>query len=253
MLSPAEQLLQDLGVTEPKEIDLEAIAFHVNARIRYRPLDGCEACIVGAATKAIITVNDASSHRRKRFSIAHELGHWHHHRGKRLACRVEEAIRPPGGASPEQIANGYAADLLMPSYLFRPLARSLGAPTLKVVDALAETFKTSRSATAIRLVESDQAPALLICHSRFGKKWFVRSKSVPSKWWPRDDLDPESFAFGVQFGDYPEGSTPRKIGADAWFERRDAERYEVYEQTMRASGGDTLTLLTIRDPKMLDE
>lgn len=48
MLSPAEQLLQDLGVTEPKEIDLEAIAFHVNARIRYRPLDGCEACIVGA-------------------------------------------------------------------------------------------------------------------------------------------------------------------------------------------------------------
>lgn len=253
MLSPAEQLLQDLGVTEPKEIDLEAIAFHMNARIRYRPLNGCEACIVGAATKAIITVNDASSPRRKRFSIAHELGHWHHHRGKRLVCRVEEAIRPPGGASPEQVANSYAAELLMPGYLFRPLARSLGAPTLKVVDALAETFKTSRSATAIRLVESDQAPALLICHSRFGKKWFVRSKSVPSKWWPRDDLDPESFAFGVQFGNNPEGSTPRKIGADAWFERRDAERYEVYEQTMRASGGDTLTLLTIRDPKMLDE
>jgi hypothetical protein len=253
MLSPAERLLQDLGVTEPREIDLEAIAYHVNARIRYRPLDGCEACIVGGAANAIISVNNASSARRKRFSIAHELGHWHHHRGRRLACRVDDAIRPPGGASPEQIANGYAADLLMPYYLFRPLARSLGAPTLKAVDTLAEIFKTSRSATAIRLVESDQAPALLICHSKVGKKWFVRSKSVPSKWWPREDLDQESFAFGVQFGDYPEGSAPRKIGADAWFDRRDAERYEVYEQTMRTSGGDTLTLVTVRDPKMLDD
>jgi len=252
MLSAAEKLLQELGVTDPKEIDLEAIAFYVNARIRYRPLEGCEACIVGAATSAIITVNEHSAPRRKRFSIAHELGHWHHHRGKRLACRAEEEVRPQGGTSPERTANGYAADLLMPNYLFRPMAKSLGQPTLKVVEVLAEAFKTSRPATAIRLVESDQAPALLICHGQFGRKWFVRSKSVPTKWFPREDLDQESFAFGVQFGSHPEGSTPRKVGADAWFDRREAEQFEIHEQTMR-SGGDTLTLVTIRDPRMLED
>ena len=43
------------------------------------------------------------------------------------------------------------------------------------------------------------------------------------------------------------------IGADAWFERREAERFEVYEQTMRTGGGDTLTLVTIRDTRMLDD
>lgn len=84
-LSPAERLLQQLGVTEPDEIDLEAIAYYVNARVRYRPLDGCEARIIGKGDQAIITVNTNSGYRRKRFSIAHELGHWHHHRGKSLS------------------------------------------------------------------------------------------------------------------------------------------------------------------------
>ena len=50
-LTQAERLLQELGVTEPGEIDLEAIAYHVNARVRYRPLDGCEARIVVLVTR----------------------------------------------------------------------------------------------------------------------------------------------------------------------------------------------------------
>ena len=80
-MSAAEELLQDLGVTEPDEIDLEAIAFYAGARVRYRALDGCEARIVGTNDQAIISVGLHSPRRRQRFSIAHELGHWHHHRG----------------------------------------------------------------------------------------------------------------------------------------------------------------------------
>ena len=59
-LTAAERLLQDLGVSEPGEIDLEAIAYHLNARVQYKPLDGCEARIVGAGDRAIITVNNRS-------------------------------------------------------------------------------------------------------------------------------------------------------------------------------------------------
>ena len=40
--------------------------------------------------RAIITVNARSPYRRNRFSIAHELGHWCHHRGACLVCRAEE-------------------------------------------------------------------------------------------------------------------------------------------------------------------
>jgi hypothetical protein len=250
-LSSAERLLQELGITEPDEIDLEAIAFHVNADVRYRRLDGCEARIIGTDNKAIITVNANSSPRRKRFSIAHELGHWHHHRGKCLACKVEE-YRPRDALSPERLADGYAADLLMPYYLFRPLARQHGKLTFKAIAALAELFNASKVATAIRLVESDCWPALLVCHGPNGRKWFTRAPSVPQRWFPQQHLDADSFAFGIQFGRRPDDPIPRKIGADAWFDRWDAERFEVHEQTLRISPSETLTLVLF-SAKMLDD
>jgi IrrE N-terminal-like domain len=76
----------------------------VGARIRFRPLCGCEAHILGCGGQAIITVKQDSSARRKRFSIAHELGHWRFHRGKTLVCRVDE-YRPRDTQSPEKVAD----------------------------------------------------------------------------------------------------------------------------------------------------
>ena len=157
--SPAERLLQSLGITEPGEIDLEAIAFHLNARVRYRPLDGCEARIIGLSDTAIITVKDTSSSRRRRFSIAHELGHWRYDRGKMLVCRVEE-LHPRDQFSPERAADNYAADLIMPRYIFQPIARSYAKLNFKTVKAIADVFDTSWTATAIRLVESGHSPAI---------------------------------------------------------------------------------------------
>ena len=122
-LTPAERLLQKLGITEPGEIDLEAIAFHLGARVRYRKLEGCEARIIGCNDTAIITIGKDCSDRRKRFSLAHEIGHWTHHKGQTHVCRVEESL-PQGRMSPERVANTYAADLLMPRYLFDPVARA---------------------------------------------------------------------------------------------------------------------------------
>jgi hypothetical protein len=175
---PAELLLRNLGVTEPKDIDLEAIAWTLGVRIKYRPLDGCEACIAGDAERAIITVNSRSPRRRGRYSIGHELGHWKHHRGRVLVCRAEEIGR--GGkkdAPAERAADAYAADLLMPGYLFRPIARA--HPKLD--------FKTVRAI------------------------------------------------------------------ADAWFDRGEAARYDVEEQTIRTGHAEVLTLVLIREEEMLEE
>ena len=41
--TPAELVLLDLGINSPADIDLEAIAWTLGARVRYRPLDSCEA------------------------------------------------------------------------------------------------------------------------------------------------------------------------------------------------------------------
>jgi IrrE N-terminal-like domain len=250
-VTPAETLLQELGVTDPEEIDVEAIAFFAGARIRYRHLHGCEAHIVGRDGRAVITIKDDSSYRRKRFSIAHELGHWRHHRGKTLVCRVDD-YRPRDRLSPEKVADNYAADLLMPRYLFQPCARALQRLTFDGIKTLSDTFKTSMTATAIRLIDLDHVSGFIICHDANGRKWFARAPSVPRRWFPREDLDPESFAFGVQFGARPDVPSPRKIGADAWFSRADAARFNIREQTIRVRD-ETLTLLLLDDEQMLDE
>src|SRR5262249_32793145 len=65
--SKAEFILKDLGITSPDEIDVEAIAWRLGARVRYERLDHCEARIVGANDAAIITVNQKASIERQRF------------------------------------------------------------------------------------------------------------------------------------------------------------------------------------------
>lgn len=247
-LTSAERLLKRLGITEPDEIDLEAIAFDVGAQIRYRPLDGCEARIVGYGDNAIITINVRSSFQRQRFSIAHELGHWEHHRAQRLVCRVEG--RQSALAS-ERLADSYAANLLMPHYLFRPLAHEQGKLTFKAVSALANIFTTSLTATAIRLVESDHSPALLICHDRGGRRWFTRAPSLAEHWFPKSELDTASSAFDVVYGTRQGDPMPRKIRAEAWFDCWEARGYDIHEQTMRVGDGEILTLLLFTDPRIL--
>lgn len=128
-LTPAERLLQELGITEPEEIDLEAIAWHVGAKIKRRKLDGCEARIVGVGGKAIITVNIDSCLVRQQFSIGHEIGHWHHHRGRSLVCRSEEiGANCNGVATLEKQADAFSAAILImtPSY---PVS-GFGGPTI---------------------------------------------------------------------------------------------------------------------------
>ncbi len=94
---------------------------------------------------------------------------------------------------------------------------------------------------------------MLVCHASGGRKWFARGADVPSRWFPKDDLDADSFAFGILHGGRPDDPMPRKIGADAWFDRGEAERYEVQEQTIRTATDEVLTLILIADPDMLDD
>lgn len=168
-----------------------------------------------------------------------------------LVCRVDD-YRPRDALSPEKIADRYAADLLMPRYLFQPRVRALSRVTFGGIKTLADIFNTSVTATAIRLIDLDHVPGFIICHGSKGRRWFARAPSVPQRWYPRDDLDRDSFAFGVQFAARPDVPSPRKIGADAWFDRADASRFYIREQTIRVRD-DTLTLLLIDDEDMLEE
>jgi uncharacterized damage-inducible protein DinB len=53
--------------------------------------------IAGAQRRAIITVNSRTIPTRRRFSLAHEVGHWHHHRGRILFCGAADIGNPAHG------------------------------------------------------------------------------------------------------------------------------------------------------------
>jgi hypothetical protein len=153
---------------------------------------------------------------------------------------------------PERVADGYAADLLMPQYLFAPMAGQIGKTTFQAVHNLRHEFSTSITATAIRAVEYGPEPAMLVCHTVKGRKWFCRPYRIPEKWFPRDDLDSDSYAMEVLYGK-TDHSRRVLIGADAWFTRWDAHKYEIYEETCRTIDGEVLVLLVFRDEEMLED
>lgn len=244
-LTDAERLLQELGITEPEEIDLDAIAWYVGAKIKRRQLDGCEARIVGSGDKAIITVNSNSATVRQQFSIGHEIGHWHYHRGKSLVCRSDDIGGGyySNGASLERQADKFASNLLLPNYILSPYISQFKKLTFDTIKKTARTFNTSLPATAISLVERGQWPAMLVCHGQNGRKWFTRNCSVSDAWFPKNELHPESKAIGILYGKDSDQTNPIKISAHIWFNCREAYSCDIYEQSIQTMDNDVLSLL----------
>jgi IrrE N-terminal-like domain len=98
------------------------------------------------------------SPQRRRFTIAHELGHWviHARRGKKKTfqrfCRPVDLERKLG---PEAEANAFAAALLLPSELLREQAEACRFN----LPLLATRFDVSLPALRLRLTTLDLLPA----------------------------------------------------------------------------------------------
>jgi Zn-dependent peptidase ImmA (M78 family) len=246
-VSAAERLLMGLGITSPQEIDLDAIAWHLGAVVKYRHMDTADATIVGTPKRAVIAVNTSTSVTRQRFSLAHELGHWHHHRGQVLFCGPADIGNYGGPLDPERQADSFASDLILPGYLVRPRISKLKRPALAFVREIADEYSASITATLIKIVNEDRFPILLVCHGKDRRRWFRRANMVPTWWFPRDDLDVQSFAFEILHNGAKEDNFPRKNGAGAWFDFRNVDRYEVQEQSFPLPNEEVLTIITIPD------
>lgn len=247
--SPAS-LLEELGIREPEDLAIEAIAEYCGATVLYQPLQGAEARIVGYGDRAIITVNSAVPRGRQRFSAGHELGHWMCDRGKiAFGCTEKAFTREWSDDNPERRANQYAAELLLPDAMFSRRAENREI-TFATVRELADLFETSLTATAIRLVEFGSFPAMIVCNDRERRRWFRRGPNVPDVLWPHDRVNPLTIAYDILH----EGVSPRgpvDLGADGWFSHREAGQYAIREDSMRVTDDLVLTLLWWKDERQL--
>lgn len=173
VMRPAETLLSELGISDPRDIDVDAIAMCVGAEVEYRDMVGCEAQIIGYRDRAVIHVRKSTPYHRRRFSAGHELGHWHHHRGQSFSCRPQDIGRPMDETSRdvERVADVYAADLLLPPFMVAPRLAAMEPVRLEDIAELARDFSTSVTATAIRVMRITKDPVILVAHSLLGKRW----------------------------------------------------------------------------------
>ena len=159
MESQAEQLLLRAGV-DTIPVPLEKVAVHLGIKIELTDLgEDCSAVLVRNGDRAVIGVNKGHYPNRRRFSIAHEIGHFVLHEGdtyvdKGYRVNFRDLESGSGTKSEEMQANAFAAALLMPAkqvkHAFKQQPFELTSDDS--LEMLAKTFKVSTQAMAFRLM-----------------------------------------------------------------------------------------------------
>lgn len=246
-LSKAESILKSFGIDRPEQIDLEAIAFDLGAQVRYRKIEGSEARIVGNGVSAIITVNEDHTQTRQRFSIAHELGHWVERHGKGGFICAKEDISPQNDAakSAEAIANSFASQLILPSYLFGPIAEGLPI-NLDSADKIRRDFKAGLTTTALKLVKGSTGAAAIVCHGLQGRQWFGLSLGWPDAMRLSAELNYDTEAFELLYAADKTGkTTPRQEAASRWISGRQGQDIKVRSQSVKLADGVVLSVIAL--------
>lgn len=171
-------------------------------------------------------------------------------RGKiAFACTERVLAREWAEDNPERRANQYAAELLLPETMFSARAKNREM-TFETVRRLADTFQTSLTATAIRLVEFGSFPAMVVCSDLERRRWFRRGPDVPDVLWPHERVSRLTVAYDILNGKAA-APGPTDVSADAWFGHRDARRYPIREDSTQITDDLVLTLLWWKNESQL--
>jgi Zn-dependent peptidase ImmA (M78 family) len=236
------RVLADLGIKDPDDIDIEAIAAHYDCFVRDGGLSGADGRVYANDKRAIIRVRkDITDIGRRRYIIAHEFGHVRHKHNLTLSfCSDTDMARYESGDA-EVEANAFASELLMPHKMLKPLLEG-GAPSFEVVEELLQIFRTSFTATAIRLVDLAEDPCAVVWSHGGRIKWSVRSPAT--SWF---------IPWGEKLSTYTHASSafrglivprdPQIVPGDAWIGEASAPEELIEETRWFNRIGATLSIL----------
>jgi hypothetical protein len=170
----AAQLLKSTGL-QTVPVPVERIAKYLGAQVQFAPFDGDLSGLIyreedeaGAPVATIIGINSSHAPTRRRFTLAHEIGHFvlGHLDGETLGqMHIDRKFKARDARSsqavdPQEIdANAFAAALLMPAQLLREDFKKFRFDSIECFDyeddelasALAERYNVSLQAMLIRL------------------------------------------------------------------------------------------------------
>jgi Zn-dependent peptidase ImmA (M78 family) len=229
----ASKFIDQYSFETPEDIRIEDIAMDQGLLVREGVLSGAEARLVQNGENGIITINATVDSRRKRFAVAHEIGHWRMHKGAKSLdnCKNEDMVNMTEDGAAETEANVFAAELLMPRSLFFPMCRSL-EPSFENLRKLSDAFDTSLMATALRFIDSTKENCFIVYSKDLRILWWKKNKS--SLFIEKDRvLGPKTMANQcVKNG--LESTPMKKVPLESWFsEAPEKLRVSISEQSMR--------------------
>ena len=182
-LSPAEyarRLLSDLGVSSVP-VYPRKIAKELGILVWEREADsGYDGYLISADGNWGIMLNSSiRSKARKRFTVAHELGHYYidYHDGTNYQCFGRDI----GSISPsirqdEREANEFAVELLMPDEAFRKDIQQRGI-SLNAINSIAAKYGTSMTSTAIRYARCSPEACAIVVSEQCKIRYFAYSEN----------------------------------------------------------------------------
>lgn len=219
----AQDLLESFGLDEITGIGMDFFVAGLDAILIEEPLSNCDGKIIFGNSKTIIKVNSQIQfEERKRFVVAHEIGHLMLHRNMALPddtfanfniiSGTEEFLK---NGQQELEANDFASELLMPTKLFYQEAKGKKfSPSL--IKQLSQRFKASLTATVFKYMQCDLHPIGLV---------FIENGKV--KYWKKSgDLK-------VYFGNYNRLSPPINSVAFEYLQKDYAFLYSFEEKAQQ--------------------
>jgi len=233
----AQKMMSECGIDDPTNIPLDLIIYGRGATLIEKPLNNSEGRIVFGKTKGIITVNsDIAYEGKRRFVIAHELGHFELHRSLMPVHNDTDAtLEFFQNGHQETEANEFASELLMPENLFRDeCASKKFSPEL--LRYLAERFQTSITSTAYKYFELGDHPICLFYSYNNQIKYWKRPEDYPHFIIDRIKLPPPEDSVAAEFFNenklYRKEESKQQIWKSTWFELKDWEsdnEFKFYE------------------------
>lgn len=217
----ADKLLDELHITQQDLLThLDEIAYARGALVVDGDLHGSEARLNMCGKPAIITVSRIVTHStRKRFNVAHELGHLELHRYKMTLCTSDDMMEwsvKEGSKNFELEANEFAAAFLMPERFFASHCEV--APSFDYFRHLANQFRVSLTAASIRYSNFTPEPVAIVFSQDGYIKWFRASKEFEEMELfvnVRSRVFAGSLAAQL-FAGKPMPATTKRVSADAW-------------------------------------
>jgi hypothetical protein len=170
----ARRLIAESGIVEPPFRPASLAYLRRVKKIVYKSMK-VEGCLIPCDGDFVIELRKDRPYERTNFTCAHELGHTFFYESvPSIKYRTVTSSQPHHDPEEERLCNIAAAEMLMPSDVFRKISRDY-TPSPQSLQLIAQTFESSLIATVVRLLNLKVWDSKFVC-------WQMKEGRLKARW-----------------------------------------------------------------------